>query len=211
MKKKLGPLLACVLIAFLLCACEKSGTATRSVASSGGQSVSDVLKAGIEAEDAKKITGGDESQTADDITTVKDAADFLGITTEPDDTEDTSLTGEPDPDVDVDLTVMNSNLTYSEVYNMVTDPSSYIGKTVKMDGIFDVYTDESTGKNYYACIIQDATKCCSNGIEFELEKETVYPDDYPETGSIITVTGVFDIYEEDGVKYCTLRKAKMDL
>ena len=162
MKKKLGPLLACVFIAVFLCACEKSDATVISVTSSSIQ-------------------------------------------------EDIPLTEEPDQGVDVDLTVLSSILVYSEVYNMVTDPSSYIGKTVKMDGIFDVYTDESTGKNYYACIIQDATKCCSNGIEFELEKERVYPDDYPEVGSIITVTGVFDIYEEDGVKYCTLRKAKMDL
>ena len=120
-------------------------------------------------------------------------------------------------------------MVYSVVYDMVTEPSSYEGKTVKMDGIFDVYTDENTGKNYYACIIQDATKCCSSGIEFELKEERVYPDEYPDNkpvhlsgektgnltvsadGSYITVTGVFETYEEDGILYCTLRNAALNI
>ena len=133
----------------------------------------------------------------------------IEIETTSDDTDDVSVTGEADPDVDVDLTVMSSTMVYSVVYDMVTEPSSYEGKTVKMDGIFDVYTDENTGKNYYACIIQDATKCCSSGIEFELEEERIYPDEYPDNGSFITVSGVFETYEEDGILYCTLRNAKM--
>ncbi len=133
----------------------------------------------------------------------------IGIETTSDDTDDVSVTGEPDPDVDVDLTVMSATMVYSVVYDMVTEPSSYEGKMIKMDGLFDVYTDERTGKNYYACIIQDATKCCSSGIEFELEEERIYPDEYPDNGSFITVSGVFETYEEDGILYCTLRNAKM--
>ncbi|MBR2546734.1 MAG: hypothetical protein IKF07_00860 [Eubacterium sp.] len=116
---------------------------------------------------------------------------------------------EEDADVDVDLTTLNSTMVYGQVYEMLTSPDDYLGKEIKMGGQFAVYTDEATGKNYFACIISDATACCSQGMEFELEGEHVYPDDYPEQGAEITVIGTFDTYEEGGTKYCTLREAKM--
>ena len=40
---------------------------------------------------------------------------------------------------------------------MMTSPEDYIGKTVKMKGMYSVYHDESTDKYYFACIIKDAT------------------------------------------------------
>lgn len=191
-----------MLLIVCLCACDNGEKASRPVTSSSIQSVEDLLNAASTSLD-------DQLTLESDITTVEDAAQFLGIETASDDTDDVSVTGEADSNVDVDLTVMSATMVYSVVYAMVTEPSSYEGKTVKMDGIFDVYTDENTGKNYYACIIQDATKCCSSGIEFELEEERIYPDEYPDNGSFITVSGVFETYEEDGILYCTLRNAKM--
>jgi hypothetical protein len=184
------------------CACGDGAGVARPITSSSIQSVEDLLN-------AESTTSDDQPDLESDITTVEDAAKFLGIETTSDDIDDSLATGDPDPNVDVDLTVMSATMVYSVVYSMVTEPSSYEGKMIKMDGIFDVYTDERTGKNYYACIIQDATKCCSSGIEFELEEERIYPDEYPENGSFITVSGVFETYEEDGILYCTLRNAKM--
>ncbi len=209
MKKKLLIIPVCVLCVICLFACGGERAAKTETFGSI-QTVDDVL-ADIMAEDEQNVTSDAQDTVAGDITTVKDAADFLGISATSEDTEDTSLTGEADPNVDVDLTVMSATMVYSVVYAMVTEPSSYEGKTVKMDGIFDVYTDENTGKNYYACIIQDATKCCSSGIEFELKEERVYPDEYPDNGSYITVTGVFETYEEDGILYCTLRNAALNI
>ena len=34
-------------------------------------------------------------------------------------------------DVDIDLTGMNANMIYSEVYNMMAEPDNYIGKTIR--------------------------------------------------------------------------------
>ncbi len=101
-----------------------------------------------------------------------------------------------DPDtVDVDLTQLSSTMVYSEVYAMATEPEQYIGKTVKMQGLFA--TQEYNGERLYACIVQDATACCAQGLEFELAEKFVYPDDYPETGAEITVVGTFDTYKEE--------------
>ncbi len=114
--------------------------------------------------------------------------------------------------VDVDLTQLSSTMVYSEVYAMVYEPEQYVGKTVKMHGLFA--TQEYNGVRLYACIVQDATACCSQGLEFELEEDLVYPDDYPEPGAEITVVGTFDFYEEkDGGNtylYLVLRNARFE-
>lgn len=115
---------------------------------------------------------------------------------------------ELDYTADVDLTVLNSNMVYSTVYNMMTVPDDYIGKTVKASGVFDVYTDPDTGKFYFACIIADATACCSQGLEFVWKGEHSYPDDYPQVGTFITIGGEFETYEEKGATYCRLKDAE---
>ncbi len=111
------------------------------------------------------------------------------------------------PGADVDLTVLSSTMVYSEVYNMMVSPDDYIGKTVKMKGQFVPYYDESTGKYYFACFISDATACCSQGIEFILTDDYLYPEDYPMEGATICVVGTFDTYMEGENMYCTLRNA----
>ena len=112
--------------------------------------------------------------------------------------------------VDVDLTVLSSTMVYSEVYDMMCYPENYIGKSVKMKGTYAGYHDESTDKYYHACIIQDATACCAQGIEFEPTDDYKYPDDYPAEGQEVCVTGVFDTYEEGENRYCTLKNARLD-
>lgn len=118
--------------------------------------------------------------------------------------------------VDVDLTVLSSTMVYSEVYNMLYFyPEDYYGKNVKMTGQFNVYqwVDESgivaDMPVAYACIISDATACCAEGVEFVLEGDYTYPDDYPELGTEITVIGEFQSYEENGVTWYHLVNARM--
>ncbi|MBR1736522.1 MAG: hypothetical protein IJ736_05845, partial [Firmicutes bacterium] len=61
-----------------------------------------------------------------------------------------NMTAEKDDDnisgslqkIDVDLTAMSSTIVYSEVYNMMYEPNEYIGKTIKMKGVFKTYHDE---------------------------------------------------------------------
>ena len=87
---------------------------------------------------------------------------------------------------------------------------SYIGKTVKMKGIFAVYEDETTGQQYFACTIADALGCCQQGLEFILKGEHKYPDDYPTVDSEITITGTFETYTEGKFTYCRIKDAVMN-
>ena len=115
--------------------------------------------------------------------------------------------------VDIDLTALSGIMVYSEVNSMISFPDDYIGKTVKMQGQFTIYqaTDENGAfipdQIYFACVIADATACCSQGLEFALAGEHTYPDDYPELGAEITVVGTFEWYEEDSCRYYRLGNA----
>ena len=113
-----------------------------------------------------------------------------------------------DPDgIDIDLTVLSSNMVYSEVFNMIYMPDEYIGKKVKMEGSFIRYHDEENGQDYYASIIKDAAQCCQQGIEFIPAEDYSYPDDFPAEGESICVIGVFDKYTEEDGYYITLKNA----
>lgn len=118
--------------------------------------------------------------------------------------------------IDLDLTKLSSTMVYAEVYNMMLSPDEYIGKTVKMTGSFTIFqaTDDYgqviPDSLYFACIIADAAACCAQGIEFVLEGDYSYPEDYPELESSITITGEFQTYEENGRTYVHLVNATME-
>ena len=116
---------------------------------------------------------------------------------------------EPLSPVDIDLASLSGTVVYAQVYDMVMQPELYLGQVVRMRGGFSYFQDPETKQEYFAAIITDATACCSQGIEFVRAGEHAYPDDYPPQGTEITVTGVFDTYEENGLTYLQLTDAEM--
>ncbi len=155
---------------------------------------------------------------AEDVFEVSDEPGDPGIPDEPEEPEVPDEEEDPEsPEqstsgngVDLDLTELSATMVYSEVFNMMMEPEKYMGKTIRMEGMYTVYFDEETEKRYHACIISDATACCSQGIEFELTSDYSYPDDYPEEAADICVVGTFDTYNEGGSTYCTLRNARLE-
>ena len=99
--------------------------------------------------------------------------------------------------VDIDLTKVSQTFIYSQIFNMMSEPERYVGKTIKIKGKFMSYDlpPEFGRKKSFAVIIYDATACCQQGIEFIWEGNHQYPKDYPAEGSTITVTGVFQSYK----------------
>ena len=75
---------------------------------------------------------------------------------------------------------------------MMYYPEKFVGKTIKMNGNYSEYVDEATGKRYHACIIKDATACCSQGVEFELTADYKYPDNYPKEDAEFAVSYLED-------------------
>ena len=162
--------------------------------------------------------GGGEDAGNDTLSSDEEASASAGIIPTPNQQETPEKSGQAQPSagkVDVDLTVLSSTMVYSEVYNMLyNDPAYYLGKTVKARGEFSIYQLVTDGVLQpdpvsYACIISDAAACCAEGMEFVLEGDYTYPDDYPELGAEITVIGEFQSYEENGMIWYHLVNARL--
>ena len=108
-------------------------------------------------------------------------------------------TAETLPAIDLDLSQMSSMFVYAEVYQMVSDPDSYLGKTIRVSGWYDAYEDNETKTVYTFCVIQDATACCAQGMEFVWAGDHPFPD----------VTGQFDLYTEGDTMYIYLANAEV--
>ena len=196
-------ILAVALYLVSLCACGDQKIQSKSKQDSATQQVVQEQMANAAGETSAPPTAIPEPQSASEASVP-----------EPEQTQPAEALPDYEPaqaseGLDVDLTALSSTMVYSEVYNMMYEPDRYVGKRIKMNGQFAVYEDPNTGAVYTACIIMDATACCSQGLEFVLADEKTYPDDYPERGSESTVTGVFQLYDENGTTYCHLVDAEM--
>ncbi len=128
----------------------------------------------------------------------------------PGDTSDTMDQAENEQATEIiDLTQLSSTMVYGEIYNMLVVPEAYEGKTIKMQGLFDILEVPETGEIYTACVVYDATACCAQGIAFVVNDAT-YPNDYPELYTPITITGVFQETPEDAMFYFNLVDAVLE-
>ncbi len=111
--------------------------------------------------------------------------------------------------IDLDMSGMSGTVVYAQIYNLLSDPAPWLGKIIRMAGYYSFYNDQEQDIVYHACIIPDATACCAQGIEFIWAGEHKWPDDYPEDGADIIVTGRLEIYEENGYSYLHLVDAEV--
>lgn len=160
----------------------------------------------IPEQTTEQVTADEKTETAD-------------TTTEDNDENETAISTETgsqtETGVDYDLTTMSKSMVYATVYQLMIDPDSYRGKTFRIMGDYYASYYEATGKYYHYCVIQDATACCAQGLEFVWgDGSRVYPDEYPVENTSIVVQGVFETYTEDDnpqVQYCRLVDATMEL
>ena len=112
--------------------------------------------------------------------------------------------------IDLDLTKMSAIMIYSTMFDMLVMPEDYIEKNIKVKGWFETYTDPYSGELYYAVVVPDATACCQQGLEFVWPGDHKYPEDFPEAGADITVTGLYKLIENDGISYNYLEASKIE-
>lgn len=98
---------------------------------------------------------------------------------------------------EIDLTKMSPTMIYSHVFQMVMDPDSYNGKTVKVAGYFLTLKDPF-GNDSWTIIVPDATACCEQGLSFKWD----FGEYKPAEKTDITVKGKFTVSElENGLTY----------
>ena len=101
-------------------------------------------------------------------------------------------------------------MVYATVYQLMFESEDYVGKTIKVRGNYSASWYDRTQQYYHCVIIQDATACCAQGLEFIWEDGShIYPDDYPENDTEVEIVGEFEIYVEDGYEYCRLKNASL--
>ncbi len=200
MKKALFILFLIAILSFFS-ACSHIPQASRSM--NNQTSVETVLQQGMEKADA--VTEFDQGSVFSTAVAADTPMPLPTNTTVPVKEVDSNSDG-----IDVDLTKMSSTMIYSEVYAMMTDSKQYIGKKVRMRGEFSGFYDKQTGQYYFACLIRDAMACCAQGLEFVLTDDYFYPDDYPPTGTDITVTGIFEPYQEGNFTFYHLANAVLE-
>lgn len=115
----------------------------------------------------------------------------------------TSNTAEVDANDEVDLNITEKMyVTYiNEIY---TNPDSYLGKRLKIEGMFTAEYFGETDTTYYY-VYRQGPGCCGNdgsmcGFEF-----TSKDGKYPNENDWIEVVGTLDQYDENGVQYLTIR------
>ena len=208
MMKKMRYIAALTLVVLITSGCADDSDAARSKPGNGAKTIDDLIAEQNATSDMSSLIAEygeyeeeDEDASYDDIL---GASDSSAATSSFHTAEEIDVEGDY-----VDLTKQSSTMIYTTVYNMMYYPENFVGKTIKMTGNYSEYIAEDTGKRYFACIIKDATACCSQGVEFELTEDYKYPDNYPKEADSITVEGVFDLYKEGEYQYCTLRNAKL--
>lgn len=112
--------------------------------------------------------------------------------------------------IDLDLTKMSATMIYTTVFDMLIMPEEYQNRNIKVSGFFYVFVNKLTDEKYFAVIIPDATQCCQQGLEFIWMGDHIYPQDYPEIGQEIEITGRYQITEnEEGVTYTYLKVSNL--
>ncbi len=99
----------------------------------------------------------------------------------------------PSPDSDtIDLTVLNSDMVYAIIFQMLIEPENFIGKRIKVKGMYYSGFSEFTDREFHYCLIQDALACCAQGIEFE---KPVSAGEIPQY-SMIVMEGTYSTYTD---------------
>ena len=110
--------------------------------------------------------------------------------------------------IDVDLTTMNATMVFSQVSDMINQPSTYVNKIVKVKGPFRPFESTNPDYCYPAILVQDATACCGNGIEFLLygvpRCKMQGGNGYPLLNEEAIIVGRFETYLEDASRYIHL-------
>jgi len=100
--------------------------------------------------------------------------------------------------IDVDLASFSASMVSAAYTDIMTAPEQYIGKVIRAKGMYDPFYFDETGRYHHFITIEGPPGCCPHSLEFIRSDEHAYPDDYPLEGTMIEITGIFNVIEEAG-------------
>ena len=108
--------------------------------------------------------------------------------------------------VDVDFTTLNSVMAEGVFRNITSNSEDYLGKTIRASGeLINLFIDAYDRYYRYVAITEGDDICCPPDVfEIRLTGAHVVDDDYPESGTIIEVTGILSRFDEFGTGFLYL-------
>ncbi|MDR0568607.1 MAG: hypothetical protein LBG87_05315 [Spirochaetaceae bacterium] len=98
----------------------------------------------------------------------------------------------------------------NEIY---LNPEEYLGKTLKLEGIFQTQKDYTLNGNPYYFVIRNGPGCCP-GIDSSAGFEVLWEnpaEPYPNPNDWVEAVGVLSQYEEDGYPYLCLSLTSLEV
>ena len=184
MKKLLAFLLAGLLV-FALCACGGSGETPTQLDASESDSVDQIATTNSGAPLSAPDNSGDATTSS------------LAVTQN---VQNQAAVAEKlaDYNVDIDMNGLNNNMVTAQMTAINQDPASYLGKTIRVTGVYDKTYYEPTDKYYNYVLGYDETGCCAAwGMEFYGEEVPDQIDSY----TPISMVGTISTYDEEGITY----------
>ena len=117
----------------------------------------------------------------------------------------------PAANTNKDYVEITEKMFIAQVNDVYLNAGDYMGKTIKLEGIFK--TEQYYGvPEPYCFVIRYGPGCCgmdgNSGFEVKWEADQIKP--YPDVESWVEAIGVLKTYEEDGFDYMYLELASLN-
>lgn len=100
-----------------------------------------------------------------------------------------------------DVIEINEKMFIAQTNDIYYNVADYLGKTIKYEGVFEIYDVSENGENYYA-VIRYGPGCCGNDANAGFE--VIWDNDYPDQNEWVEATGILEEYQEAGETYLRL-------
>jgi Predicted membrane protein len=102
-----------------------------------------------------------------------------------------------------DLVEIKEKMFVAQTNDIYINAEDYLGKTIKYEGIFDIYESPETAEVYYS-VIRYGPGCC--GIDANAGFEVIWngEGEYPNDNEWVEAVGILEEFEENGYLYLRL-------
>jgi len=116
----------------------------------------------------------------------------------------------PRPDRADEVVVITEKMFVAQTNDVYLNSDDYLGKTIQYEGLFQSWTDQSTGITYYT-VIRYGPGCCGNDANCGFEVIWKTPDAaYPGENDWVAVSGILEAYLEFGSTYLRLELVSLE-
>ncbi|MDR3208089.1 MAG: hypothetical protein LBT60_07140 [Oscillospiraceae bacterium] len=107
-----------------------------------------------------------------------------------------------------DVVEIKEKMFIAQTNDIYFNAEDYLGRTIKFEGIFDLYVAPDTGVTYCS-VYRFGPGCC--GIDANAGFEVSWDGAYPDTYEWVEAVGVLEEYKEDGYQYLRLALTSLNV